>query len=205
MKITIIGSGNVGGALAVGFKKAGHDVILGVKDPALPFKGKELAAEYGLPYFAVAEAVAKSDVVVLATPAQLAHEVAQSLGDVRDKVIIDTMNAVFQKPPGFSNTADAILANCNGTEVVKCFNTTGFENMQNPIYHGEGIDMFVAGDSGKAKDIAIMLAKNIGFANCYDLGGNNKFDLIEQWAACWINLALIQKQGRDIAFKVIRR
>jgi hypothetical protein len=39
----------------------------------------------------------------------------------------------------------------------------------------------------------------------YDFGGNDKFDLIEQFAFCWVNLAIIQKQGRDLAFKILRR
>lgn len=158
MNITIIGTGNVGGALAGAFRKAGHSVIYGVKDPSLAFKGKELADQLGIPYFKVAEAVAKSEVIVVSTPAELAAEVAKSLGDTSGKVIIDTMNAVFMKPEGFSNTADAILANCNTTDVVKCFNTTGFENMANPVYHGEGIDMFVAGSSEKGKKVAMQLA-----------------------------------------------
>lgn len=205
MQITIIGAGNVGGTLAKAFKKAGHQVILGVKDPEMPFKGKEMADAEGIPYAKVAYAVTLSEVIVIATPAQLAHEVAKSLGDVSGKVIIDTMNAVFMKPAHYANTADAILDNCNCTDVVKCFHTTGFENMANPVYHGEGIDLFVTGDSEKGKDIAIQLAKEIGFAHCYDFGGNDKFTLAEQFAFAWINLAIMQKQGRDIAFKVIRR
>ena len=205
MKITIIGTGNVGGALAKGFVKAGHEVIFGVKEVTENFKGKELATELNISFYAIPEAVKKSEVVVLATPAQFAHEIAQQLGDVKDKVIIDTMNAVFMKPGSFINTADAILANCNCTDVVKCFNSTGFENMTDPIYNGVGIDMFVAGDSKKGKEIAGQLAHDIGFENCYDFGGNDKFFALEQFAFAWINLAIIQKQGRNMAFKIIRR
>lgn len=205
MNITIIGTGNVGGTLAAAFRKAGHSIILGVKDPALPFKGKELADQHGFPYYKVAEAVAKSDILILSTPAQFAAEVALELGNVAGKIIIDTMNAVFMKPAGFSNTADAILANCNCRDVVKCFNTTGYENLANPVYQGRGIDMFVAGDSAKGKQVAIQLATDIGFANCYDFGGNNTFSAIEQLAFAWINLAILQKQGRDMAFTLVRR
>jgi predicted dinucleotide-binding enzyme len=115
------------------------------------------------------------------------------------------MNGVFMKPEGFTNTADALLANCNTKDIVKCFNTTGFENMLNPNYNGQGVDMFTAGNSEKGIALATQLAKEIGFENVYHFGGNDKFNLIEQMAMCWINLAIIQKQGRDIAFKVIHR
>ena len=205
MNITIIGAGNVGSTLAVAFRKAGHSVIFGVKDPAIHFKGKDLADQFSFPYFSVKEAVEKSEVIVLSIPAQFVAEVAKDLGDVTNKIIIDTMNAVFMKPEGFTNTADAILAHCNTADVVKCFNSTGFENLANPIYSGQGIDMFVAGSSTKAKQVAIQLATDIGFANCYNFGGNDTFFALEQFAFAWINLAIIQKQGRDIAFKLIKR
>lgn len=205
MNITIIGSGNVGGALAVGFRKAGHSIILGVKDPALPFKGKDLAQEYNFPFYPIQEAVQKSDVIVIAAPAHFAHEIAQTLGDVKDKVIIDTMNAVMKKPAHYTNSSEAILDNCNCTDVVKCFNTTGAENMANPHYGTTALDMFVAGDSIKGKHIAVQLAKDIGFADCFDFGGNDKFSLMEQFALAWINLAMMQKMGRNIGFKLLKR
>jgi predicted dinucleotide-binding enzyme len=205
MNITIIGSGNVGGALAIGFRKAGHSVILGVKDPAIPFKGKDIALEYNFPFYAIPEAVQKSEVIVIAVPAHFAHEIAQTLGDVKGKVIIDTMNAVMKKPAHYANASEAILDNCNSTDVVKCFNTTGAENMANPQYNGVSLDMFVAGDSTKGKQIATQLAKDIGFENCYDFGGNDKFSLLEQFALAWINLAMMQKMGRNIGFKLHKR
>ena len=205
MKIAIIGTGNVGGALAKRFADAQHTIVLGVRDTT-HFKGKELL-DYATNITAssITEAVQQSEVVVLSVPAQFAHTTAQSLGDVSGKVIIDTMNGVFMRPEGFTNTADAILANCNTTDVVKCFNTTGFENLLDPRYHGQGIDMFTAGSSEKGVGIATQLAKDIGFENVYHFGGNDKFNLIEQMAMCWINLAILQKQGRNMAFKVVWR
>lgn len=205
MKIAIIGTGNIGGTLAKRFAENNHNVFLGVRNTQ-EFKGKELLTySKNITAYSIQEAVSKSEVVVIAVPAQFAAEAAKSLGDVSNKIIIDTMNAVFMKPAGFNNTGDAILANCNSIDVVKCFNSTGYENILNPIYNKEGIDMFTAGTSEKAVSIATQLSKEIGFENVYHFGGNDRFDLIEQMAFCWINLAILQKQGRDIAFKVIKR
>lgn len=206
MKIAVIGSGNVGGTLAKAFLKKRHDVVVGVRIP-LSDKAKILAMDIGEEIFIpVVEAVRRSDVVVVAVPAQLAADVANDLGDTTGKVIIDTMNVVMGRGPvGFSNTADAILANTTTRDVVKCFNTTGFENMANPGYPDAAIDMFVAGDSVKGKRIATELAVEMGFGTVWDMGGNDKFFLIEQLAGVWINQAIFQKSGRGIGFKLLRR
>lgn len=206
MKIAIIGSGNVGGALAQKFIKAGHTVLVGAKFP-LSEKSIKLATQIGEDRFASVEnAVKQCEVVVLATPAPMAAEVAQSLGDTSGKVIIDTMNIVMGRgPAGFSNTTDAILANTATKDVVKCFNTTGFNNMLDTQYGEHQIDAFVAGDSEKGKEIATKLALDAGFGACYDVGGNDKFQLMEQFAFFWINLALFKGQGREIGFKLLKR
>jgi len=205
MKIAIIGTGNVGGALATKWAKCGHEITLGVRDTT-NFKGKELLKNPNTTVDTITQAVKKSEIILIATPAITAVEVAQSLGNTEGKVIIDTMNIVMGKgPSGFSNTTDAILANTQTKDVVKCFNTTGFNNMVNPIYNNTAIDVFVQGDSLKGKDIATQLAKDAGFGECYSVGGNDRFELMEKFAFFWINLAMFQGQGRDIAFKLLKR
>lgn len=205
MKIAIIGTGNVGGALATKWSEKGHTIFLGVKDQS-QFKGQELLKNPNTSVHSVQEAVKFADVILIAVPAPAAADVAMSLGDTAGKIIIDSMNVVMGRgPKGFTNTAAAILANTQTRDVVKCFNTTGFNNMMNTNYHGTAIDMFVAGDSVKGKETAIQLAKDAGFAECYSVGGNDKFELMEQFAFFWINLAMMQGQGRDIAFKLMKR
>lgn len=204
MKIAIIGTGNVGGALATKWSKAGHTINLGVRNPN-QFKGMDLLKNDNTTALSIAEAVAKSEIVLVATPAMLAVEVAQSLGDTTGKIIIDTMNIVMGRgPEGFANTSEAILAHTATKDVVKCFNTTGANNMQNPKYGNMSIDMFTCGDSVKGKEAAMTLAKDAGFGACYDIGGNDKFELMEKFAWFWINLA-IKGQNREFAFKILNR
>ncbi|MBX2947536.1 MAG: NAD(P)-binding domain-containing protein [Cyclobacteriaceae bacterium] len=205
MKIAIIGTGNVGGALATAWSKAGHTILLGTQD-IKNFKGKELLNNSNTSAHSIHEAVREAEIILIATPAPAAGEVAKSLGDTSGKVIIDAMNVVMGRgPAGFSNTADAILANTATRDVVKSFNTTGFNNMKNPTYGNMAIDMFMAGDSEKGKKIVHHLALDAGFAECYDVGGNDKFQLMEQFAFFWINLAMMRGQGRDIGFKLLKR
>lgn len=205
MKIAIIGTGNVGGALATKWASKGHTILLGVRNTS-EFKGRELLKNPNTTVHSTEEAVQNADVILLATPATMAVEVAKSLGDTTGKVIIDAANIVMGRgPQGYNNVADAILANTATRDVVKCFNSTGFNNMANTQYNGTAIDMFVAGDSQKGKSVAKELALDAGFAECYEIGGNDKFQLIEQFAFFWINLAMFQGQGREIGFKLLKR
>ena len=205
MKIAIIGTGNVGGALATKWAGAGHQLFLGVQDTG-NFKGMALLDNPNTSVHLVNKAVSLADVILIATPAPAAIEVAGSLGDTKGKIIIDSMNVINGRgPENFTNTADAILANTQSAELAKCFNTTGFNNMEDTSYDGLQIDAFVCGDSARAKEVAKQLAIDAGFAECYDIGGNDKFELMEQFAWFWINLAMFQGQGREIAFKLLKR
>lgn len=203
-KIAIIGSGNVGGALAQQWVNAGHTVLVGAKFP-LSEKNKALAAKIGEDRFnTVAQAVKQAEVVLIATPPTAIFEVIAEMGDVSGKILVDATNAVRQKPEPYPTVFHALADKTTG-ELVKCFNTTGFENMANPKYGTVALDMFMAGSSEKAKSVARQLALDAGFGECWDFGGEDKVVLLEQFALSWINLAIMQGHGRDIAFKVIRR
>ena len=205
MKIAIIGTGNVGGALAQGLIRAGHTVLMGAKFP-LSDKSIKLATIIGEDRFAVVENAAKqAEVIIITTPPDAILQLIPQLGDTTGKTIIDATNSVRVRPENYPTAFHAIKAITKNSAVVKCFNTTGFENMLNPIYKGEGIDMFCAGDDQQAKKVAERLAKDIGFATCYDFGGDDKVELLEKLALSWINLAIMQGHGREIAFKVVRR
>jgi predicted dinucleotide-binding enzyme len=203
MNIAIIGTGNVGGALATQWAKKGHNIHLGVKNKD-QFKGSELLKNANTSVFSIKEAIELSDVILIATPPTAIFDIVEEMGDVSGKVIIDSTNSVMKSPEPYK-TVFHMLAEKTNAEVVKCFNSTGFENMKDPVYHGEGIDMFMAGDSEKAKDVARQLALDCGFGSCWDFGKSDKVELLEKFALSWINLAIMQGHGRNIAFKVVRR
>ena len=204
MKIAVIGSGNVGGALAQGWAKAGHEITFGVRNKD-EFKGNRLSESKDITIASISDAVKKSEVIVIAAVPQAVQSIAEAMGDLSNKVIIDAMNSVRVKPEPYSNTTEALIQLTNCKDIVKCFNTTGAENMADPVYQGKGIDMFYAGDSDKAKQVATQLAKDLGFESVYNFGGSDKFNLLEQFALGWINLAMMQGYGRGIAFKVLKR
>lgn len=205
MNIAIIGTGNVGGALAEKWSAAGHNINLGVRDKE-QFKGKELLNNPNTAVYSIQEAVSKSEVVIVAVPALMAIPICQLMGNTQDKIIIDTMNIVRQNgPEGYKTTTQALLDHTDSKDIVKCFNTTGFNNIHNPNYGNTKLDLFVAGDSTKGVIVAQQLAQDAGFDQCYHIGGNDKFEQMEEFARFWINLALFQGFGREIGFKLLRR
>jgi hypothetical protein len=75
MKIAIIGTGNVGGALATAWAKAGHQILLGVRDTS-NFKGDGLLENANTSVHAIEEAAQMADAILVATPPQFAENLA---------------------------------------------------------------------------------------------------------------------------------
>lgn len=204
MKIAIIGTGNVGGALATRWAQAGHDILLGVRN-IQTFKGMELLDNPRTTLHPLLEAVREAEVVLVATPPQVAPDLAELWGSALDgKVLIDATNAIRARPQPYA-TAYHAFADLTEAAVVKCFNSTGYENMQAPVYPDGPLDMFMAGDDAPAKEVARQLALDAGFGACHDFGGADQVELLEQFALAWINLAIMQGMGRGIGFRLLSR
>lgn len=205
MKIAVIGSGNIGGRLASVWASKGHRVYLGTRNPGEE-RIKRLIAENTseLSAHPISEAAKEASTILLAVPASIAYTVAQQLGDVRGKVIIDAMNAVFRKPEPYGKTSEAIIAATGSDHIVKCFNSIGAENMDNPVYGVTTADMFLCGKYAEDKAVVTKLAEDCGFT-VYDIGGLDKEPLTEQLAVLWGSLAFGAGLGRNIAFKILKR
>ena len=205
MQIAIIGTGNVGGALARAWAQTGHRIFLGVRNLqdqkvlALTVGGTQITAH------TLAEAVNDAETVLFAIPPNALRQVLDNLGDVKGKVLIDATNSGRARAGEFGSVADALRSWTKSTDVVKCFNVTGFNVMENPQFGAIAADMFMAGSSSRAKEVARLLARDAGFAECYDLGGDERVPLLESLAGIWIDLAMVQGQGRNIAFKLLKR
>src|SRR3954468_175895 len=165
MNITIAGSGNVGRALAGGWKKAGHSVTFAARD-ANGAKAAELKKD-GYAVAPEAETAKSADVVVLATPWDATAATIKALGSLAGKIVVDATNPLTAKLElalGFSDSAGETVARLtNGAKVVKAFNTTGANNMANSAYATGKLMMAIAGDDADAKKTVIGLAADLGF------------------------------------------
>lgn len=163
MKIGIIGTGKMGGGLGQAFATAGHDVIMGSRDPD---KGKQVAHNIGAAGGGTfAEATKNADVVVLAVPWGAVAETLQEAGDLSGVILLDITNPYG--PGGLvdvePSSSEEVQRLAPGAKVVKGWNTVYARNLTQPDFDGVNASVFICGDDEKAKQAVIGLAKDIGF------------------------------------------
>ena len=153
MKIAIVGSGNVGQALAGGWQKAGHQVTFALRELG-DRKGAKLKQQ-GFATVAVAAAASVGDVIVLAVPWEAVPETLNALGSLDGKIVVDATNPLtrdLELALGFDDSAGETVARlAPRARVVKAFNTTGSDNMADSRYGGGKLMMAIAGDEVAAK------------------------------------------------------
>lgn len=209
MKIAIIGSGNIGGGLARAWRRAGHDVTFGARDP----RDAELTAlcsEIGARAVSVGESVQGADVVTLAMPWGALASVVEAVGDLAGVTVIDCTNAVKRGTDGMTlefghttSSGEQLQAKLPKAHVVRSFNAQGAENLANPIYGGVAASNFYCGDNAEAKRIVAQLIADVGFEPI-DAGPMTSARLLEPLMLLWITTSR-QVGSRDIAFKLLRR
>jgi hypothetical protein len=194
MKIGVIGSGDVGEALATGLAAAGHEAVVGSRAPGktrldgIEVVTQRAAAEVG-------------DVVVLALPAGVVVDVAGELrGALADKPVVDTANeypSAGAEPSLAAHVAEAAPE----AHLVKAFNTIGANLMTDPVVDGTPATMFLAGDDADAVETVRALAADLGFEPVV-AGDLAAAAHLEHLARLWIHLS--REYGRDVAFRLLR-
>jgi len=162
VNIAIIGTGNVGQALATSARRAGHDVTIAGRDAA---KASTIATELGVGSTPTArEAASNAQLVILAVPSDALAQVAGELAGVVDgKTVIDATNRMQPDATAASN-AETLQDRLPGANVIKAFNTSFASRQADPQVAGLRVDGYVAGDHAAAKQQVLDLAEQIGFS-----------------------------------------
>jgi predicted dinucleotide-binding enzyme len=204
MRIAFIGIGNVGSALASNLLAVGHDVVVAAHDRQSDSVQSALAQNPALRALPVQEAVAEADVVFLATPFQAVESALSSAGSMAGKTIVDCTNPIgpgLTHGLGSENSGGEMVQNLvPQAEVVKAFNTYGFENFVDSTYPDYGDlrpVMLIAGNNAEAKETVSTLCLQLGWMPV-DTGDLAMSLHLEHMALLWINMA--QVQGRDAGF-----
>jgi NADPH-dependent F420 reductase len=214
MKIAVIGAGNVGGTLGKRWARAGHEVAFGARDPA-ETKLAALVRESGPSARAasVPEAAREAAVVVLTVPWDSARDALAAAGDLRGRILIDATNPVPLTPEGLrqglvightTSAGEQVARWAEGARVVKAFNTTGWQNMADPVYGSQGLSLLLCGDDAEAKKVVAELARQLGFEPV-DVGPLRSARYLEAVAMLWIDMAVLQGFGTNFGFRVVKR
>jgi 8-hydroxy-5-deazaflavin:NADPH oxidoreductase len=206
MRIAILGAGKVGSALARAWAKAGHDIVLGLRDAT---RHEALIADTGARAMPLAKAAASGDVIVLALPWTAAETALADLGDLSGKIVIDAMNPIARAADGpnldrghTTSGAETVAAWLPGARIVKTLNQCGAEIMANNVAMSHRPAMFMASDDAAAKATVAPLLADLGF-DPMDAGNLAKARLLEPLAMVWINQAVMRGKGRNWAFAAL--
>lgn len=166
-KIGILGSGNIGGTLAMLFAKAGHMVFVSSRHPK---NLQKLVAEIdkGAQAGTLEEAAKFAEVIVLAIPWRNKQDLPPA-DMFSGKAVIDAMNpySAFGQVMDLkdSTSSEEVAKLMPGARLVKAFNTMGANNLRSRAFKSgkERLTIFVAGDDAEAKGTVSKLIEDIGF------------------------------------------
>ncbi len=213
MKVGILGSGDVGQALAEGFLKHGHSVKVGTRTPAklADWAGKNPKGTVG----SFAEAAAFAELVILAVHGTATGDVLRSAGapNIKGKTVIDATNPIEDAPPlngvlkFFTNVNESLMERLQtefpDAAFVKAFNSVGSSLMVNPDFGSEKPTMFICGNDGTAKASVGTVLGQFGW-EVADMGGVEAARAIEPLCILWCIPGFLRNEWTH-AFRLLRK
>ena len=169
MRIAVIGAGRIGGNVARQLA-GGHELVLAFsRDRA---RLERLAAELGARVAEPAEAVAATELVVVAVPWSVLPEALVACGPLGGRIVIDTTNQFGSGPmPDPGQTAAAFnAARMPGARYTKAFNTLTAAFQAETAHRTPRVVQWLCGDDADAKAVVAGLIREAGYEPV-DLGG----------------------------------
>jgi predicted dinucleotide-binding enzyme len=198
-KVGILGTGDVGKALARGFASRGCEVRIGSREKKGDFVTFAEAAQFG-------------DLVVLALKWSGTDHALQLAGveHFKGKVVIDATNPLKEvdgRPMGLDcgysdSGGERIQRWLPGARVVKAFNIVGNALMVDPKLPGGPPTMFIGGNDEAAKKEVTDILTDFGW-DTMDCGGIEASRLLEPMCWLWVQTAFKTGQWMQ-AFKMLR-
>jgi 8-hydroxy-5-deazaflavin:NADPH oxidoreductase len=209
MRIAVIGSGDIGGALALAFSRK-HEVTVSGSRPGSESATRVVDESKGRVREAARIHAAKSaDVVVFSVPwqavdAALDNEMRAALHGKTMLVVTLPWNDTENLAVGTTTSgAEQIAEKTKGAKVVQAFNTVASTTVGAPAAHGLPATVIVSSDDKDAKKVVMGLAREIGF-DVVDGGPLRTARYTEPMAMLYAQLAFDGGLGDDVAFRVLR-
>jgi 8-hydroxy-5-deazaflavin:NADPH oxidoreductase len=202
LRIGIIGTGRIGGALATHWTKAGHEVLMSSRHPE---ELRPLAtslgarARVGTPR----EAAEFGEVVLVSVPYAAMPQIGKdNVAQLKGKVVLDTSNPVEGRDGTMAVAAQrkgagvATAEFLPGTRVVRAFNCIPAASLANNANRRpERIAIPIGGDDKAAVAVAERLVRDAGFdpVNVGSLAQTRQFDLGQPLATGNLTAAEMRK------------
>jgi predicted dinucleotide-binding enzyme len=212
MKAGILGSGDVGKALAAGFLKHGHEVMLGTREPAKLADWLKQNPKARIGRFA--DTAKFGEVVVLAVKGTVAAEALRgaSPANFAGKPVIDATNPIADAPPVngvvkfFTNLDESLMERLQrefaGARFVKAFSSVGNAFFVNPQFKDGKPTMFICGNNEGAKKIVKGILDQFGWETA-DMGKVEAARAIEPLCMLWLIPGFLRNEWKH-AFKLLR-
>ena len=204
--ISIIGIGNMGGAITGIAAKSGAEVQVIARDLE---KAQALAAGTGATAATLGAALT-GDIVVLALPFAAVDEVLGVYGaQLAGKTVVDITNPVDFSTfdglvvPADGSAASVIAEKLPDAHVVKAFNTNFAATLASGTVGDAPTTVLVAGDDQDAKDAVIAFVR-AGGLDAEDAGSLKRARELEGLGFLQISLAAGEKIGWNAGFAVAK-
>lgn len=213
MRIGILGSGEVGRALASAFLLEGHQVMLGTRDKSKTEVVKWQEENNGGTTGSFSETAKFGELLVLAVGGLVVEDVINLAGKENffNKTLIDTTNPLAAVPPQngvlkfFTTLEESLMERIQAfipeAHVVKAFNSVGNVFMYKPPFK-EPPTMFICGNNEEAKKEVTSILTSFGWET-EDMGKVEAARAIEPLCILWCIPGFIRNQWTH-AFKLLK-
>ncbi len=208
LRIGIIGTGRIGGALARHWTRAGHEVLISSRHPdELRPLAKELGprARVGTPQ----EAAAFGEVVLVSVPYSAIPQIGKdNAAALKGKIVLDTSNPVESRDGAVAMPAQkkgagvATAEYLPGTRVVRAFNCIPAASLANQANRQpQRLAIPIGGDDAPAIAVAERLVRDAGFDPVVvgSLARTRAFDLGQPLAKGDLTAAELRKLMASLA------
>jgi predicted dinucleotide-binding enzyme len=159
LTIAIIGTGDMGDSLGPSLARLGYPIVYGSRKPDSK-KARALVqlTGHGAIVATQREAAQQGDIVITAVPWPPMEKVAQSLGDLTGKVVVDISMPFEQAADGYprklleTSSAEVIQGLNPGARVVKAWATVGAQVIGRPEAFEGPVTVPLASDDRAAKE-----------------------------------------------------
>ncbi len=213
MKIAIIGSGDVGQALAKGLVNLNHKVMIGTRDTSKKDLKWVKKHKSKLQLGSFAEAADFGEIAILAVAWHAAENVLAIIRpELSGKIVVDVTNPLTYDENGTPelvfghdiSAGELVQQTLADSHVVKTLNTINYKNMVKPKYKDGSPVMFMCGNNQSAKNHISDMLSEMGWSNIQDIGGIEKSRLLEPLCLLWIEYGVLNKTW-DHSFSVLEK